>query len=60
MTESLSSNLAENTTLLKSKETGANLPVYILIAQDRNSPLILKSLDEDIATNIVVLADKSA
>jgi diaminohydroxyphosphoribosylaminopyrimidine deaminase / 5-amino-6-(5-phosphoribosylamino)uracil reductase len=55
----LSSNLAETSMFPKSKETGANQPLYILIARDKNSPLILKSLDEDTAANVVVLADKS-
>lgn len=55
----LSSNLAETSVFPKSKETGANQPVYIVIAQERSSPLKLKSLEEDIAARVVVLADKS-
>lgn len=55
----LSSNLVETLGFPKSKEIGANQPVYIVIAQDGNPPLILKSLSEDIAANVVVLANKS-
>ncbi|XP_078163982.1 riboflavin biosynthesis protein PYRD, chloroplastic-like [Carex rostrata] len=55
----LSSNLVETLGFPKSKEIGANQPVYIVIAQDGNPPLMLKSLSEDIAANVVVLANKS-
>ncbi|KAM3262422.1 hypothetical protein ACQJBY_052878 [Aegilops geniculata] len=53
----ISSDMAKATTLPISQEAGAKQPLYIIIAQGESSKLHIPFLDEESASNAIVLAD---
>ena len=53
----ISSDMAKATTLPISCEAGAKQPLYIIIAQGEGSKLHIPFLDEESASNAIVLAD---
>jgi diaminohydroxyphosphoribosylaminopyrimidine deaminase/5-amino-6-(5-phosphoribosylamino)uracil reductase len=53
----ISSGTAKTTPLPKSHEAGAKQPLYIIIAQGEGSALRIPFLDEDSASNAIVLSD---
>ncbi|KAM0884489.1 hypothetical protein ACQ4PT_030953 [Festuca glaucescens] len=53
----ISSGTAKTTPLLISREAGAKQPLYIIIAQGGGSELHIPFLDEDSASNAIVLSD---
>uniref|UniRef100_A0ACD5WJ66 Uncharacterized protein n=1 Tax=Avena sativa TaxID=4498 RepID=A0ACD5WJ66_AVESA len=53
----VSSEMAKTTTLPISREAGAKQPLCIIIAQGEGSKLHIRSLDEESASNAIVLSD---
>lgn len=53
----ISSDMAKATALPMSREAGAKQPLYIIIAQGQGSKLDIPFLDEESASNAIVLAD---
>ncbi|CAM0903194.1 unnamed protein product [Alopecurus aequalis] len=53
----ISSEMAKTTTLPVSREAGAKQPLYIIIAQGEGSELHIPFLNEESASNAIVLAD---
>ncbi|KAF7056081.1 hypothetical protein CFC21_063522 [Triticum aestivum] len=53
----ISSDMAKATTLPVSQEAGAKQPLYIIIVQGEGSELHIPFLDEESASNAIVLAD---
>jgi diaminohydroxyphosphoribosylaminopyrimidine deaminase/5-amino-6-(5-phosphoribosylamino)uracil reductase len=53
----ISSDTAKTSTIPISREAGAKQPLYIIIAQGESSQLHIPFLDEESASNAIVLAD---
>lgn len=53
----VSSDMAKTTSLPVSREAGAKQPLYIIIAQGESSTLQIPFLDDESASNAIVLAD---
>ncbi|KAM0827388.1 hypothetical protein ACQ4PT_068212 [Festuca glaucescens] len=53
----VSSDMAKTTSLPVSREAGAKQPLYIIIAQGESSNLQIPFLDDESASNAIVLAD---